>query len=58
MRPQGRAGPIATGERETQTTDPGKATREMQPLVDYLSRKTSGPVQMTVPPITPRWSRR
>src|SRR5712664_3693156 len=30
-------------------TDPGKATREMQPLVDYLSRKTSGPVQMTVP---------
>src|SRR2546422_10654972 len=31
------------------TTDPGKATREMQPLVDYLSRKTSGPVQMTVP---------
>src|SRR5712664_73026 len=31
------------------TTDPGKATREMQPLVDYLSRKTSAPVQMTVP---------
>src|SRR6266850_1926333 len=31
------------------TTDPGKASREMQPLVDYLSRKTSGPVQMTVP---------
>ena len=31
------------------TTDPGKATREMQPLVDYLSKKTSMPVQMTVP---------
>jgi phosphonate transport system substrate-binding protein len=31
------------------TTDPGKATREMQPLVDYLSRKTSTAVQMTIP---------
>jgi phosphonate transport system substrate-binding protein len=31
------------------TTDPGKATREMQPLVDYLSRKTSAPVQITIP---------
>ncbi len=31
------------------TTDPGRATREMQPLVDYLSKKTSTPVQITVP---------
>ena len=31
------------------TTDPGKATREMQPLVDYLTKETAGPVQMTVP---------
>lgn len=31
------------------TTDPGKATREMQGLVDHLSRKTSLPVQITIP---------
>ena len=31
------------------TTDPGKATREMQPLADYLTKKTSVPVQITVP---------
>ena len=31
------------------TTDPGKATREMQPLVDYLSRHTRAKVEMTVP---------
>jgi phosphonate transport system substrate-binding protein len=31
------------------TTDPGKATREMQPLADYLTQKTSVPVQITVP---------
>ena len=31
------------------TTDPSKAVREMQPLVDYLSRKTSAKVEMTVP---------
>jgi len=30
-------------------TDPGKAMREMQPLIDYLSKKASAPVQMTVP---------
>jgi phosphonate transport system substrate-binding protein len=31
------------------TTDPSKATREMQPLVDYLSRKTGAKVEMTIP---------
>src|SRR6267142_2587115 len=31
------------------TTDPGKATREMQPLADYLTKKASVPVQITVP---------
>lgn len=31
------------------TTDPAKATREMQPLSDYLSRRTGAKVQMTVP---------
>src|SRR5437868_10442145 len=31
------------------TTDPGKATREMQPLVDHLARRTGGEVQMTIP---------
>jgi len=31
------------------TTDPGKATREMQPLVDHLARSTGGEVQMTIP---------
>lgn len=30
-------------------TDPGKATREMQPLVDHLARSTGGEVQMTIP---------
>jgi len=31
------------------TTDPGKATREMQPLVDRLARSTGSEVQMTIP---------
>jgi phosphonate transport system substrate-binding protein len=31
------------------TTDPSKATREMQPLVDYLSKKTGTKVEMTIP---------
>jgi phosphonate transport system substrate-binding protein len=31
------------------TTDPTKAIREMQPLVDYLSRRTGTKVEMTVP---------
>src|SRR5258708_6834246 len=31
------------------TTDPSKAIREMQPLVDYLSRRTGTKVEMTVP---------
>jgi phosphonate transport system substrate-binding protein len=31
------------------TTDPSKAVREMQPLVDYLSRRTGAQVQMTIP---------
>ncbi|TMB18672.1 MAG: putative selenate ABC transporter substrate-binding protein [Deltaproteobacteria bacterium] len=31
------------------TTDPGRATREMQPLVDHLARRTGGEVQMTIP---------
>ena len=31
------------------TTDPSKAVREMQPLVDYLSRRTGTKVEMTVP---------
>jgi phosphonate transport system substrate-binding protein len=31
------------------TTDPGKATRELQPLIDYLGKKTSAQVQMTIP---------
>jgi phosphonate transport system substrate-binding protein len=30
-------------------TDPGKATREMQPLVDHLARSTGGEVEMTIP---------
>lgn len=31
------------------TTDPGKATRELQPLVDHLSKKTGATVEMTIP---------
>ncbi len=31
------------------TTDPSKATREMQPLVDYLGKKTGAKVEMTIP---------
>jgi len=31
------------------TTDPSKATREMQPLVDYLARKTGAKVEITIP---------
>jgi phosphonate transport system substrate-binding protein len=31
------------------TTDPGKATREMQPLIDHLARSTGDEVQMTIP---------
>src|SRR3954470_22296451 len=31
------------------TTDPGKATREMEPLAQYLSKKTGTTVQITVP---------
>jgi phosphonate transport system substrate-binding protein len=31
------------------TTDPSKAIREMQPLLDYLSRRTGAKAEMTVP---------
>src|SRR5882762_10014170 len=31
------------------TTDPSKATREMQPLVDYLGKRTGAKVEMTIP---------
>src|SRR5260370_16227437 len=31
------------------TTDPSKAIREMQPLLDYLSQRTGKRVEMTVP---------
>src|SRR5229473_5025707 len=31
------------------TTDPSKAIREMQPLLDYLSQRTGTKVEMTVP---------
>jgi len=31
------------------TTDPSKATREMQPLVDYLGKQTGSKVEMTIP---------
>jgi phosphonate transport system substrate-binding protein len=31
------------------TTDPSKAIREMQPLLDYLSHRTGAKVEMTVP---------
>ena len=31
------------------TTDPSKATREMQPLVDYLGKQTGAKVEMTIP---------
>jgi phosphonate transport system substrate-binding protein len=31
------------------TTDPSKAIREMQPLVDYLSKNTGAKVDMTIP---------
>jgi phosphonate transport system substrate-binding protein len=31
------------------TTDPSKATREMQPLVDYLGNRTGRKVEMTIP---------
>ena len=31
------------------TTDPSKATREMQPLVDYLGNRTGTKVAMTIP---------
>jgi phosphonate transport system substrate-binding protein len=31
------------------TTDPSKAIREIQPLLDYLSRRTGTKVEMTVP---------
>ncbi len=31
------------------TTDPSKTTREMQPLVDYLGKRTGGKVEITIP---------
>jgi len=31
------------------TTDPSKATREMQPLIDYLGKQTGAKVEMTIP---------
>jgi phosphonate transport system substrate-binding protein len=31
------------------TTDPSKATREMQPLVDYLGKRTGAKVEITIP---------
>lgn len=31
------------------TTDPSKAIREMQPLIDHLSRRTGAKVEMTIP---------
>lgn len=31
------------------TTDPSKATREMQPLVDYLGKQTGAKVEITIP---------
>jgi len=31
------------------TTDPSKATREMQPLVDYLGKRTGANVEITIP---------
>jgi phosphonate transport system substrate-binding protein len=31
------------------TTDPSKATREMQPLVDYLGKRTGAQVEITIP---------
>jgi len=31
------------------TTDPSKATREMQPLIDYLGKRTGAKVEMTIP---------
>ena len=45
----GKSGPAQLRVSMIPTTDPAKATREMQPLADYLSRKTSMPVQITVP---------
>jgi phosphonate transport system substrate-binding protein len=45
----GRSGPEQLRVSMIPTTDPGKATREMQPLVDYLSHQTSTPVQITIP---------
>jgi phosphonate transport system substrate-binding protein len=31
------------------STDPAKATRELQPVIDYLGKKTGAQVQMTIP---------
>src|SRR5262245_48886250 len=31
------------------TTDPSKATREMQPLADYLGKRTGAKVEITIP---------
>ena len=31
------------------TTDPSKATREMQPLIDYLGKRTGAKVEITIP---------
>jgi phosphonate transport system substrate-binding protein len=45
----GKSGPSTLRVSMIPTTDPGKATREMQPLADYLTQKTSVPVQITVP---------
>jgi len=45
----GKSGPAVLRVSMIPTTDPGKATREMQPLADYLKQKTSAPVEITVP---------
>jgi phosphonate transport system substrate-binding protein len=45
----GKSGPSTLRASMIPTTDPGKATRDMQPLADYLSKKTSVPVQITIP---------
>src|SRR6266404_8644081 len=45
----GKSGPSTLRVSMIPTTDPGKATREMQPLADYLTKKASVPVQITVP---------
>src|SRR5258708_18091338 len=45
----GKSGPSTLRVSMIPTTDPGKARREMQPLADYLTKKASVPVQITVP---------